>query len=192
MDAIGYCNADRVGPSLGSVSSSIIGSRHAQSGSKFAITPRDANRDRSTPCTTWVWAITGLRSRGPLRAAAASIASRAMRTPPSPIAWMWIWNPSASKAVTASDSSSGDQFGSPQVCGASSYGSRRNPVPISMTPSAKNLIVPARRKSFESSACASSSRRCTNPARSRFHREGSARSAMLTLDVRPPERAAAT
>ncbi len=36
-----------------------------------------------------------------------------MRTPPSPIAWMWIWKPSASNAVTASDSSSGDQFGSP-------------------------------------------------------------------------------
>ena len=65
-------------------------------------------------------------------------------------------------------------------------------MPISMTPSAKNLIVlaPAAR-SLESAARASSSRRSTNPARSRPHRAGSARSAMLTRDVRPPERAAA-
>ena len=55
------------------------------------------------------------RSRGPLRFAASSIASSAIRTPPSPIAWMWIWKPSSSNAATASASSAGDQLGRPQV-----------------------------------------------------------------------------
>ena len=77
MLPIGYCNADRSGPSRGMVSSSMVGSRHAHSGSKFAITPSGANRADRTAAPA------GVRDhragRDPLRAAASSIASRAIR-----------------------------------------------------------------------------------------------------------------
>ena len=140
--AIGYCSALRCGPSRGIVSSSCEPSRHAHSGSKLAI---DAERRESRPVLRDAPAGCGRSPadgrRGPLSCAACSMASSAIRTPPSPMAWMWIWKPSASKARTASFRPSADQFGKPHVCGASSYGSSRKPVPASMTPSAKNFTV---------------------------------------------------
>ena len=150
-----YCLSLRSGPSRGIVSSTINGSSCAHSGCMLGITPSAAKRSRSASSTSCAWAITGRRSRGPLVLTACSIASSAWRAAASPIAWMWIWNPSASTARAASARLSHTCM--PWLCSEPQYGASSAPVSFSMTPSAKNLTVLAV-SSGDATSCDSATR----------------------------------
>ncbi len=88
---------------------------------------------------TWMWAMCGRVSLGPLARRAASTASSASRAARSPIVWKCGWNPSASSRGSATASTAGSIMLMPRLSvGAPSsprYGSSIVPVKFSRTPS---------------------------------------------------------
>ena len=100
---------------------------------------RDVGRVTVSMCSTR-WRRS--RSRAGFAAAARSYASRAIRIPASPMAWISICQPRRSASATKASSVSASHSGRP-VEVSSTYGSSIAAVRASMTPSAKALRMPA-------------------------------------------------
>ena len=93
----------------------------------------------------------GSPAQGPLARAACSNASRARRTPRSPMACSSTCQPRRSASATNASSSSGSQAGRPRPV-SPSYGSSIDAVRASITPSTKPLRMPASSRSPPRSA----------------------------------------
>ena len=129
----------------GIVSTSIWSSWAAHSGWALAATSSSRKRAMSSGWMTWMCAMWGRVSLGPLARRAASTASSDARTARSPMAWKCGWNPSASRAGTHVWSPSGSIWSRPRLSVVppwpSPYGSSIAPVKFSRTPSIISLTL---------------------------------------------------